>query len=223
MQPSPVSTRTVKWMGLRLASMGGQARSALCDDLCLCGRQRFRFPLHRSRVTPRINKKRQLTADRLDTGANWRVLALSQAHHRSRLSDLVGLCFAFPHQSISDSVKNGNALSSVHNQCRSPRTLARSPSATPQRCGGRQTDAASAGRSLLAFGENADTEAPCRFFFKPFMSTSPSASCSGYHEGTRPPCAGFPGGSWRYFSLNYKVSHVPCHVSVWARNVTSLC
>ncbi len=32
-----------------------------------------------------------------DTGANWRVLALS---HRSRLSD---------------SVKNGNALSSVHN------------------------------------------------------------------------------------------------------------
>ena len=39
-------------------------------------------------------------AHRLDTGANWRVLALSQAHHRSRLSD---------------SVKNGNALSSVHN------------------------------------------------------------------------------------------------------------
>jgi len=37
---------------------------------------------------------------RLDTGANWRVLALSQAHHRSRLSD---------------SAKNGNALSSVHN------------------------------------------------------------------------------------------------------------
>ena len=26
-----------------------------------------------------------LTADRLDTGANWRVLAQSQAHHRSRL------------------------------------------------------------------------------------------------------------------------------------------
>ena len=37
-----------------------------------------------------------LTADRLDTGANWRVLAQSQAHHRSRLSD---------------SAKNGNALS----------------------------------------------------------------------------------------------------------------
>ena len=41
-----------------------------------------------------------LTADRLDTGANWRVLVLSQAHHRSRLSD---------------SVKNGNALRTVHN------------------------------------------------------------------------------------------------------------
>jgi len=39
-------------------------------------------------------------ADRLDTGASWRVLALSQAHHWSRLSD---------------SVKNGNALGSVHN------------------------------------------------------------------------------------------------------------
>ena len=39
-------------------------------------------------------------ADRLDTGANWRVLVLSQAHNRSRLSD---------------SVKNGNALSTVHN------------------------------------------------------------------------------------------------------------
>ena len=39
-------------------------------------------------------------AHRLDTGANWRVLVLSPAHHRSRLSD---------------SVKNGNALSSVHN------------------------------------------------------------------------------------------------------------
>ena len=31
---------------------------------------------------------------------DWRVLVLTQAHHRSRLSD---------------SVKNGNALSSVHN------------------------------------------------------------------------------------------------------------
>ena len=40
-------------------------------------------------------------SDRLDTGANWRMLALSQAHHRSRLSD---------------SVKNGNALSSVHEE-----------------------------------------------------------------------------------------------------------
>ena len=44
--------------------------------------------------------KNSLSAHRLDTGANWRVLVLSPAHHRSRLSD---------------SVKNGNALSSVHN------------------------------------------------------------------------------------------------------------
>ena len=29
------------------------------------------------------------TADRLDTGAEWRVLALTQANHRSRLSDSV--------------------------------------------------------------------------------------------------------------------------------------
>ena len=47
-----------------------------------------------------LNKQLSLTAHRLDTGANWRVLVLSPAHHRSRLSD---------------SVKNGNALSSVHN------------------------------------------------------------------------------------------------------------
>ena len=45
-------------------------------------------------------KQLSLTADRLDTGANWRVLVLSQAHNRSRLSD---------------SVKSGNALSTVHN------------------------------------------------------------------------------------------------------------
>ena len=44
-----------------------------------------------------LNKELSLTAHRLDTGANWRVLVLSPAHHRSRLSD---------------SVKNGNALSS---------------------------------------------------------------------------------------------------------------
>ena len=47
-----------------------------------------------------LNNRTLLTAHRLDTGANWRVLVLSPAHHRSRLSD---------------SVKNGNALSSVHN------------------------------------------------------------------------------------------------------------
>ena len=29
-------------------------------------------------------KELSLTADRLDTGANWRVLALSQAHHRRK-------------------------------------------------------------------------------------------------------------------------------------------
>ena len=59
------------------------------------------------RVVPKGARKKNLnkttlslTADRLDTGANWRVLVLSPAHHRSRLSD---------------SVKNGNALSSVHN------------------------------------------------------------------------------------------------------------
>ena len=34
-------------------------------------------------------KQLSLTAYRLDTGANWRVLALSQAHHRSRVSDSV--------------------------------------------------------------------------------------------------------------------------------------
>ena len=49
----------------------------------------------------------QDTADRLDTGADWRVLARTQANHRSRL--------------ISDSVQNGNALSSA--QCRYPRKL----------------------------------------------------------------------------------------------------
>ena len=47
-----------------------------------------------------LNIGTPLTADRLDTGANWRVLVLSPAHHRSRLSD---------------SVKTGNALSTVHN------------------------------------------------------------------------------------------------------------
>jgi len=36
---------------------------------------------------PRIQQK--YTADRLDTGAEWRVLALTQANHRSRLSDSV--------------------------------------------------------------------------------------------------------------------------------------
>ena len=44
-------------------------------------------------------KELSLTAHRLDTGANWRVLVLSPAHHRS----------------LSDSVKNGNSLSTVHN------------------------------------------------------------------------------------------------------------
>ena len=47
-----------------------------------------------------LSKELSLTADRLDTGANWRVLVLSPAHHRSRLSD---------------SVKNGNALRTMHN------------------------------------------------------------------------------------------------------------
>ena len=48
----------------------------------------------------RLSRKR--IKDALDTGANWRVLVLSPAHHRSRLSD---------------SVKSGNALtgSTVHN------------------------------------------------------------------------------------------------------------
>ena len=45
-----------------------------------------------------LTKKLSHTADRLDTGADWRVLALTQANHRSRLSD---------------SVESGNALSSV--------------------------------------------------------------------------------------------------------------
>ena len=49
-----------------------------------------------------LQAKLSLTADRLDTGADWRVLAPTQAHHRSRLSDFG---------------KHGNALrlSSVHN------------------------------------------------------------------------------------------------------------
>ena len=41
-----------------------------------------------------------LTAHWHDKGADWRGLAHTQAHHRSRLSD---------------SVKNGNALRTVHN------------------------------------------------------------------------------------------------------------
>ena len=53
-----------------------------------------------------------LTAHWHDKGADWRGLAHTQAHHRSRLSD---------------SVKNGNALRTMHNAALSPRTLARSP------------------------------------------------------------------------------------------------
>ena len=53
-----------------------------------------RMPPQKQRLWSEIS----LTADRLDTSANWRVLAQSQAHHR-----------------LSDSAKNGNALRTMHN------------------------------------------------------------------------------------------------------------
>ena len=60
----------------------------------------FLFARHRVRDLKRIQRKQlPLSAHRLDTGANWRVLVLSPAHHRSRLSD---------------SCEGGEALSSVH-------------------------------------------------------------------------------------------------------------
>ena len=74
-----------------------------------------------------------LTATGTTKGADWRGLAHTPAHHRS-LSDSVILRQCTPHRA----------------QCRSPRTLARSPSATPRRCGGRQRSAAVRRRKYLA-------------------------------------------------------------------------
>ena len=54
-----------------------------------------------SKAKERILKiQASLTAHWHDKGADWRGLAHTQAHHRSRLSD---------------SVKNGNALRTMHN------------------------------------------------------------------------------------------------------------
>ena len=47
-----------------------------------------------------LKRQASLTAHWHDKGADWRGLAHTQAHHRSRLSD---------------SVKNGNALRTMHN------------------------------------------------------------------------------------------------------------
>ena len=47
----------------------------------------------RKRQGARKEEQLSLPADRLDTGANWRVLALTQAHHRSRVSDSVNKVF----------------------------------------------------------------------------------------------------------------------------------
>ena len=58
--------------------------------------------LYPTRILERKNVKIQasLTAHGHDKGADWRGLAHTPAHHRSRLGD---------------SVKNGNALRTVHN------------------------------------------------------------------------------------------------------------
>ena len=110
---------------------------------------RRRGPRHVPRETTRtcekeFKKSLSITADSLDTGANWRVLVLSQAHNRSRLSDSVknvkkkkkqsqhnslaqhwaqewaqdwrALALTQVHHwsRLSDSGEDGEALSSVH-------------------------------------------------------------------------------------------------------------
>jgi len=72
-------------------------RGTVCGEV---GRV-LRFPQSRSAPSKRILKTQaSLTAHWHDKGADWRGLAHTPAHHRSRLSD---------------SVKNGNALRTMHN------------------------------------------------------------------------------------------------------------
>ena len=70
-----------------------------CTDMCICVYNAR--PVRNRTARKRIRKiQASLTAHWHDEGADWRGLAHTQAHHRSRLSD---------------SVKNGNALRTMHN------------------------------------------------------------------------------------------------------------
>ena len=82
------------WVDARRAMTVTQERHTEPQDKTLSSKE---IQLEKQRI---LKIQASLTAHWHDKGADWRGLAHTQAHHRSRLSD---------------SVKNGNALRTMHN------------------------------------------------------------------------------------------------------------